>query len=189
MSGLLHCKFRTAVFIISLGLPAILLAQTVAEKSFEDQLFEKLLTATQSEGQKIERQLLSLWSDSGNSDWNLRLEWAKQRMFSKDLANAIEQLSKLSEIAPDFAEVWNTRATAWYLLGDYDSSLKDISKTLKLNPRHFGALFGLAIILEKYEQNESALIVYEDIADIHPTRKGLAEAIERLRKELYGEIL
>lgn len=186
MSGLVHYHFRTAVFVIFLGLPTILFAQTVAEQSIEDQLFEKLLTATPSEGQKIERQLLGLWSNSGNSDWNLRLEWAKRRMFSNDLANAIEQLSELSIIAPDFAEVWNTRATAWFLLGDYDSSLKDISETLKLNPRHFGALFGLAVILEKYEQNQSALTVYEDIATIHPTRKGLVEAIERLRKELYG---
>ena len=38
--------------------------------------------------------------------------------------------------APDFAEGWNARATAYYQAGEFGPSVADIGHVLTLNPRH-----------------------------------------------------
>ena len=63
---------------------------------------------------------------------------------------------------------YNKIATIKFLKGDYLGSINDIKKTLKLEPRHFGAISGLVqinIILKKYEE---ALINLEYVLNIHP---------------------
>ena len=67
-------------------------------------------------------------------------------MKNSQLKESIEIFSKVIENKPNFAEAWNKRATVYYLIGDFDSSVMDIKQTLKLEPRHFGALDGLGLI-------------------------------------------
>ena len=57
-------------------------------------------------------------------------------------------------LAPEFAEGWNARATAYYRAGLFGPSIYDIQMTLSLNPDHFGALIGLGLILEEIGDQE-----------------------------------
>ena len=68
-------------------------------------------------------------------------------------------------------------------------SLADIQKTLALNPRHFGAMSGLALILEEIGRPEDALAAWREVEAIHPHREGLKEAIERLERQVEGAAL
>ena len=88
--------------------------------------------------------------------------------------------------APEFAEAYNARATAFYQADKYGPSLQDIRTTLAMNPRHFGALSGLALILEELGEEEQALEAYRAIEAIHPNRANLKDAIERLEKAVGG---
>ena len=89
----------------------------------------------------------------------------------------------------EFAEAWNARATAYYMAGEFGPSVADIARVLTLNPRHFGALSGLAMILEESGKPEKALEVYRAALAIHPHLQGATEAVERLETEAEGQEL
>jgi tetratricopeptide (TPR) repeat protein len=83
---------------------------------------------------------------------------------------------------PDMAEGWNKRATVLYLRGDYDAALKDLDKTLELEPRHFGAMAGRGLIYQAQEKWGEALSAYRAALSINPAMDGVAEAIRWIEK-------
>jgi tetratricopeptide (TPR) repeat protein len=107
-------------------------------------------------------------------------------MQAGDTAAAIEHLTALTDHAPDFAEGWNARATAYFHAGLYGPSLADIQRTLALEPRHFGALSGLGLIFEELGRKEQALAAWRLAHAIHPHSPGINAAIERLEREVSG---
>lgn len=154
-----------------------------------DDLFTRLKTAEVAEAGRIEREIWMEWSKSGSPAEDLLLQRGKDAMDAGDYAAAIEHFTAIIDHDPDFAEAWNARATAYYMSGDFGPSVADIAKVLTLNPRHFGALSGLAMILEESGKPEKALEVYKAALAIHPHLQGAAEAVERLEKEAEGQEL
>ena len=69
---------------------------------------------------------------------------------------------------PNFAEAWNKRATAHFMMGNFDLSMQDISQTLQLEPRHFGALDGMSLIFIHTNQYEKAIQIYDKMLEIFP---------------------
>jgi tetratricopeptide (TPR) repeat protein len=88
------------------------------------------------------------------------------------------------QLAPGFAEGWNKRATALYLLGRFDDSIKDIDKTLALEPRHFGALSGLGLCNAQLDKEKEALDAFEKALSINPNMPGIREDAENLKKSI-----
>ena len=151
-----------------------------------DQLFVELAEADEGSWEQIEQKIWSEWSRSGSAAMDLLLERGRAAMEVGDLDAAIEHLTALTDHAPEFAEGWNARATAYYQAGLFGPSINDIARTLTLNPRHFGAISGLAMILEQLGKEEEALKAYREVLAIHPHRSNLKEAIERLEVEVGG---
>tara|TARA_B100000579_G_C22817584_1_gene848764 strand:- start:1033 stop:1599 length:567 start_codon:yes stop_codon:yes gene_type:complete len=87
---------------------------------------------------------------------------------------------------PNWSEAWNKRATVLFLMNKYDLSLKDIEKTLDLEPRHFGALSGRARIYIQQQEYEKALENLIKTKKIYPLSSG-SEIISRLEKILNIE--
>ena len=87
------------------------------------------------------------WQTAPDEKAQKLLDSARQRMRVADFDGAMEHLDELVAYAPDYSEGWNTRATTLFLQQKYDRSLEDVIKTLELEPAHFGALTGRAIIL------------------------------------------
>ena len=77
-------------------------------------------------------------------------------MQAGDYRLALAAFDDLVERNPGFAEAWNKRATLHYLMGNDEASVADIVETLELEPRHFGALSGLALIYERNGQPAAA---------------------------------
>ena len=95
--------------------------------------------------------------------------------------DAITQFSQVIDAAPAFAEAWNRRATTYFVLGDFESSLLDIRQTLILEPRHFGALSGLSMIFETTEQYERAIRAEQQLLRLMPNNKLIEKRILRLQ--------
>jgi Flp pilus assembly protein TadD len=136
---------------------------------------------------RLERQITTEWSKSGSPAMDLLLQRGREAIREDDLPAAIEHLTALTDHAPDFAEGWNARATAYFRAGHYGPALDDITRTLALNPHHFGALAGLGAILRETGNKAGALAAYKAALAIHPHMEQVIEATRRLETELAGQ--
>ncbi|MDE2793137.1 MAG: tetratricopeptide repeat protein [Paracoccaceae bacterium] len=151
-----------------------------------DQLFERLADPEERDWKIIEQEIRRLWAQSGSPTADLLLKRGSEAMRRGDYDSALAHLTALVDSAPDFAEGWNRRATLFYLTQRFSLSVSDIERTLALEPRHFGAMSGLATIFIRLGRPEQALAVYEHLLTIHPHQPSIHEAIRRLREQVEG---
>lgn len=163
-------------------------AQEAGQPSVEA-LLEELADPGRSDWQRIEARILRAWSRSGSAAMDLLLTRGREALQAGDSAAAIEHLTALVDHAPDFAEGWNLRASAYYMAGQFGPALEDLGRALTLEPRHFGALAGLGVILEEMGMEARALEAYRAAAAIHPHLEGIAARIARLERRLGGEAI
>lgn len=161
----------------------------LSEDNAVESLFEHLRTAAPDEVNAIERRILELWSDSGSPTANLLLQRGRAAMAMRKFDTASKHLRALTDLAPEFAEGWNARATLYYLVGKPVLSTYMIAKTLALNPKHFGALSGLGMIFEQQGETERALAAYLAVQALSPNRASIAEAIARLKATSSGQAI
>ena len=143
-------------------------------------------TKTKLGGGILEKKIWSIWhKHPSNKFLTDKLDFATQLMYRGNYQYALQIFTNIIHRDPDWSEAWNKRATLLYLMNDFQRSLKDIDHTLKLEPRHFGALSGRAQIYIKLEQYEKALDDLKKIKNIHPTSVG-NEIIPELEKFIKG---
>jgi len=153
-----------------------------------DALFARLQsTPSDAEAQAIEQRIWLIWSESPDATLTLLMREGMAALAQSRLRAALERFDRMVEQAPGFAEAWNKRATVLYLMGDYQASVRDIQRTLELEPRHFGALSGLGLIYDAIEQPEAALRSFEAAVAINPHLDTTKERIRQLRRELAGQ--
>lgn len=173
--------------VAALSTVLLLSGTASAEETRLDTLFAQLQAEDVPDWETIEGQIWIEWSKSGSPAMDLLLQRGRDAMEAKDYPAAIEHFTALTDHAPDFAEGWNARATAFFAIKRYGLSIGDIQQTLALNPRHFGAMSGLGMMLEALEYDADALMVYEQAAAIHPHRPDVKEAIKRLKTRIAGQ--
>jgi tetratricopeptide (TPR) repeat protein len=173
--------------IVAVFLTGVMLSFPVqAQEADVDDLLNRLKTAEAGAAGRIEREIWNAWSKSGSAAMDLLLQRGRDAMAEGKTTEAIEHFTALVDHAPDFAEGWNARATAYFAAGEYGPSVADIGRTLTLNPQHFGALAGLAAILEQSGDKARALEVYRAALAIHPHLAGVSDAIARLERDIAG---
>lgn len=164
-------------------------APLLAQSAPLDDLFMRLKSASADEAEAIEAEIWAEWSKSGSDAMDLLLSRGREAMTAGDAPLAVQHLTALVDHAPDFAEGWNARATAYYQMGEFGPAVADIARTLTLNPRHFGALSGLASIFEELGAADKAQAAYSAVLDINPHAKGARDAIARLSRAREGQDL
>ena len=154
-----------------------------------DRLFGQLHKADNEQGAKvIEKAIWQLWAQSGSPTADALLQQATRAMSANSYPVALRILDTIVEIKPDFAEAWNKRATIYYLERQYDKSLADIDVVLDLEPRHFGALSGLAMIRRHKGDEKGALEAFRRVLVIHPQQQRAKRAVKELETEFEQKI-
>lgn len=167
---------------LALGMPGAAPAagQDVSE------LLERLADPELQRWQRVEREIVAEWSKSGSAAMDLLLRRGREALADGDHEAAIDHLTALVDHAPDFAEGWHARATAYFESDRVGPAMHDLRRVLALNPRHFGALTGLGSILEETGSHERALEAYRAAHAIHPHQPAIGRAIERLERRVLG---
>lgn len=182
-----NLKRIVAAFWILLAAAGHAAAATDGEKL--DALFDALKSAEPADADRIAVEIQTEWSKSGSPAIDLLLRRGREAMEAEDHVKAVEHFSALIDHAPDFAEGYNARATAYFQMRRFGLSLSDIRVALALNPRHFEAMSGLGLILDELGYAPEALEAFRAVVELHPNRQDVREAIERLSRQVDGEEL
>ncbi len=137
--------------------------------------------------QETEARIWDIWYDSGEQAVDEKMEQAAALMLVGNLPAAERIYTEVIETLPDFSEGWNRRATVRYYQSDFAGSLHDIEETLRLEPRHFGAIWGLGMILGSQGDYERAILAFERLLEIKPNAADARPRIELLKQEMARE--
>lgn len=153
-----------------------------------DGLFAQLKrTSSTRRAERISAKIWSLWQMSDSRTVDLLTHWARSATSDRHYSAALDLLDQVVTLRPDYAEGWNQRATLHFTMRNFDKSIVDIERTLALEPRHYGALAGLATILESMDRKEEALDTWYRALAVYPTMESAQGAVLRLEEDLAGE--
>ena len=172
---------------ISLTIFLIFLMVSISQADQSDPKLEILfndLSQTQSEmkAQPILLEIWSIWSVAIDTKTQEKFDSGNQLMSKRQYDESILMFSDAINLQSTFAEAWNKRATVNYIIGNYEESISDIFSTLELEPRHFGALDGLAQIYMLQNKYFKAAQVYRKILEILPYNKKAIMHLEYLEQ-------
>jgi len=139
-----------------------------------------------------EQGLWALWTRSGNPETDRLLEGGTELMQRGAYAEAIDVFSAVIQRAPDFAEGWNKRATAYFLAGEYRKSIADCEEVFKRNPKHFGALSGNGQNWLALGELDKSLEYLKRALEVNPNMTGVAEMILKIdtfKKQRKGQAI
>lgn len=155
----------------------------------EATLLSLLAQAEPVEARRLDRQLQAIWSKSGSAAMDLLLKRGRDALEAEDSRAAIEHLTALTDHAPDFAEGYHARASAYFSAELYGPALDDLERALALNPNNYNAIFGLGAILETFGDEKRAYDAYLRAQALHPHHEDVTQAIERLKQRIEGSSL
>ncbi len=134
----------------------------------------------------IEERIWALWVISRSDTTNLLMTRVRTAIEAHDIDLALKLLDSIIKIKPDYVEAWNRRATLYYMKKDYGRALADIREVLKREPRHFGALSGLGLILQDIGDDKQALEVYRRALAVYPRLQRIPDIVKTLKDKVEG---
>ena len=173
ISQILKCLVTTVFALVLFFNPA-------GAETSEAELLAQLSIASESEAKTLERELGLIWDRSGSASMDLLLKRGREALEDEDNRRAIEHLSALTDHAPDFAEGWHARATAYFRAGFYGPALDDLQRALALNPNNYNAVFGLGVMLMEFGDVPRAAEAFDRALELNPHHQPAKEARARL---------
>ena len=174
--------------LINLYILIFLISFPVKSDQFDSRLpnlFDELyLSKDDQEINDITRKIWDIWHETNDIKIEADFYRGLESMRTRDLIMSIAFFTRVIEKKPDFAEGWNKRATAYFMIGEFDKSMLDINQTLKLEPRHFGALDGMGLIFIYLQQYSEAIKIYDQMLKIFPNNQSIID-----KKKLMQEYL
>lgn len=136
--------------------------------------------------QQIAANIWAVWNKSGSATVDLLVKSADAAIEKQKFVAALDYLDEAIALKPSYAESWNKRATLHFKTGNYERAMADISQVLLREPRHFGALSGMAAILEATGNDEAAMHIWENVLAIYPANRAAQNQVRSLSEKLAG---
>lgn len=163
-------------------------SMAVARQRTLSDLYAKLAEAKDADESKgLASLIAAIWMRSSSDTASLLMARAEKAIGDKKYPLAVTVLDRVVELQPGWAEAWNKRASARYLVGDLNGAMSDVEQVLKLDPNHFGALNGMAMILQRTGFDKRALQVYRRELAVYPHQPELEKMVEKLTLEVEGQ--
>ena len=159
-----------------------------ADASVETWLHE-LKTAEPARAAQIVREVEREWALSGSTTVDMLFRRGQDAMKDEDWRLAIEHFTAVTDHAPDFAEGYHARATAYFRVGKFGPALEDLGRSLTLNPQNWNALYGLGILFQEVEDYRRAEQAFRQALDLHPHHEGATEAMKQIVRFGVGQTL
>lgn len=182
------CITLIQFFILAISLQV---ASVAADQNAEElpTLFNQLLNEVDPDSAvAIESEIWQHWLDAPDENSASLLSQISIALSARRFDLALRLNNQLVDSAPDFAEGWNKRATIHYLMKNHPESVADIRETVRLEPRHFGAISGLGMIFLRENNLPAALQAFEQVLKISPASVNAKRSIEHVRREMGREI-
>lgn len=154
-----------------------------------NEMLQQLRVADPAEATRLTREIERAWSQSGSTSMDLLLRRGREALENEDVDIAIEHLTAVTDHAPEFAEGWHARATAFYMKGLYGPALDDLQRALTLNPDNYNAIFGLGIMLQEFGDYIRAEQAFSQVLDLHPNHENASKMLEQLKRQGIGREL
>ena len=152
-----------------------------------DFLFGALKAAPDEASAKhVEARIWAIWLQTPSDTAALLMSRAKTAVEAKKIEVAIKLLDSVIKLRPDYIEAWNRRATLYYMQNDYGRSLADIQQVLIREPRHFGALAGLGMIMQEVGDEKRALDAYRKALAVNPHLEKIPDQVKALTEKVEG---
>jgi tetratricopeptide (TPR) repeat protein len=152
-----------------------------------DFLFGALKAAPdEASARHVEARIWALWMQTPSDTAALLMTRAKAAVDAKNMDVALKLLDSIVKLRPDYVEAWNRRATLYYLKNDYRRSLEDIQQVLSREPRHFGALAGLGMIMQDLGDDKRALEAFRKALAVNPHLEKVPELVKTLTEKVEG---
>ena len=136
--------------------------------AFLDELFRRLARCKRTEAVGTEDRIWDVWMHHPHHGAARELDLATGDIAARRYDIAETRLARLLRRAPEFAEAWHKRAALLYLMGRDAECLRDLRRTLELEPRHFGAMLHFAEILHSTDAAVEARFAVRAARSIHP---------------------
>ena len=166
--------------IVTALFAAFVFSASALAQDREAELLLALRDAPESEAKRLDRELSLIWDNSGSAAMDLLLKRGREAMEAEDYSRAIEHFSALTDHAPEFAEGWHARATAYYRAELFGPALDDLQKALTLNPHQYDAIFGLGVMFQDFGDYDRAAKAFDQVLEMHPHHEHAKSARERL---------
>ena len=168
--------------------PAAKLPRVIGDKAKNlDFLFGALKAAPDQESAKaVEARIWAVWTSTPSDTAAPLMTRAKLAMDGKETDVALKLLDAVIKLRPDYIEAWNRRATIYYLQNDYSRSMEDIRQVLIREPRHFGALAGLGMIMQETGDDKHALDAFRKALAINPYLERVPDLVKSLTEKVEG---
>lgn len=130
--------------------------------------------------QMAEHALWTIWFRAGACSAHQRVLEGTRLMNSRQFEAAEEAFCEAISLDPVYAEAYNQRALARYLMENYRLSVEDGEKTVQLMPMHFGAWSGMGHCYAHLGQRSRALDCYHRALSVNPYLHCIRQIVREL---------